>query len=55
MATNPEWAEVKVKIIANGLLVKTQDGWFSFRTWDDASKHIESALVIIRKRLFGKR
>lgn len=37
-------AEIKVKLIENGVLVKVGPEWFSFKTWDEASSHIGGRL-----------
>ena len=44
-------AEIKVKVIANGLLVKIASGWFAFDTWEKASAHIALEIKSLRMRL----
>ena len=42
-------AEIKIKLIENGVLVKGGIEWFSFKTWDEASKHIGARLEKLKK------
>lgn len=43
-------AEIKVKLIENGVLVRCGDGWFSFDTWEKASAHIAERLKALEKK-----
>lgn len=40
-------AEIKVKVINNGILVKAGEGWFTFKTWDEASIHIGHRITAV--------
>lgn len=44
-------AQIVVKLIENGVLVKTGPAWFSFATWPEAAEHIGQRL----KTLQGER
>lgn len=37
-------ATIKVKLIANGILVSCGDGWFTFKSWDEAASHMKHRL-----------
>jgi prefoldin subunit 5 len=34
-------AEIKVKVIENGILVKIGPGWYTFKHWQEASTYID--------------
>ncbi len=36
-----EKATIKVRLIENGVLVSSGDGWFTFDSWEGASRHIK--------------
>ncbi len=40
---------ISVRLIENGLLVKTGPGWLFFLTWEKASEHIEKRLQALEK------
>lgn len=42
-------AEVKIRPIVNGVLVKDATGWRAFDLWGEASSYIEQRLIEIRK------
>lgn len=42
-------AEIKIKLIENGVLVKIGPEWFSFKTWEEASVHIDARLEKLAK------
>lgn len=46
-------AEIKVKVIENGVLVKTGEGWFSFPDWDSAAPYIGRRIEALRKKRAG--
>ena len=48
-------AEIKVKLLENGVLVKTGQGWFSFKTWSEASFHINSRIKALLSKRTGIR
>ena len=38
-------SEIKIKLIRNGVLVKTRKGWFSFPNWNEASIFIGTVVA----------
>lgn len=37
-------SEIKIRLIRNGVLVKTKNGWFTFPSWEAASPFIGESL-----------
>ncbi len=46
---NADRAEIKIRLIENGILVGAGQGWFTFQTWERASEHIALRLERLEK------
>ncbi len=46
-------AQIVVKLIENGVLVKAGSAWFSFPTWTKASEHIGERLKVLQGERTG--
>lgn len=43
-------AEIKIKLIDNGLLVKTGQSWLAFTSWTEASAFVNARIVALKKK-----
>lgn len=43
-------AEIKIKLIENGVLVKTGAGWFTFDDDEAAWRHVKARLAALRAK-----
>lgn len=46
-------AEIKVKLIENGVLIKLGPGWLAFPTWPEASAHIAARIEKLKRERDG--
>ena len=47
-------AEIKVRIIDNGLLVRAGRGWLFFKTWEEASAEVGKWLKVVESKRNGQ-
>lgn len=43
-------AIIQVKLIENGVMVGSAGRWFSYKTWDEAAKVIETRLAALMRQ-----
>lgn len=43
-------AEIKIKLLDNGLLIKTGPSWLAFPTWKEASEFVGARIKALEKK-----